>query len=353
MARVLIVEDSRFVRQLVCDILKKNLNVICDEASTVKEAISKIKFYPYDVILLDYILPDGTGMDILHEAKSSIQGKVILFSSLAEEGADITVQALSEGAADFILKPGWGGMLAEQFSAELLSKVGTFLEEHESSNAVKELKQPQVKTDRTVTSTPLTAKPFVKCGGIANGIIVVGSSTGGPQALRRFLAKFECINVPMVIAQHMPPVFTKSLAEQLNRTCHMTVIEAVESTQLQPNKVYIVTGGKHGIVSDNQLDIIDGPPVNGVKPAADLLFASAGESYKSQTLGVVLTGMGKDGLEGSKIIKQMGGKVIAESENTAVVWGMPGEIAKNGLADAVEDLELLPEVVERIISTWK
>jgi len=345
--RVLIVEDSAFVTKVVCDILQKNMRAICDSASTVKEALVKIRLYPYDIILLDYVLPDGTGIDVLRKGKGSLKGYVILFSSLAQEGADITVQALSEGAADFILKPGWGGMLADDFSQEIVSKVQALLSKGSATGS------EMVPSEFNSSKAAGAVQRMVNCPGTAKGVIVVASSTGGPQALRRFLGRFERVNVPVVIAQHMPPVFTKSLAEQLARVTALNVIEANSTMALQSNMVFVITGGKHGVINDEKLEIIDGPPVNGVKPAADLLFASAAESYKSQTLGVVLTGMGKDGLEGSRLIKQLGGKVVAESQESAVVWGMPGEVVKNGLADAVDHLESLPYRVEEIITTWK
>ena len=344
--RILVVEDSTFVSKVVCDILKKNLSLVCDTASSVKEALVKIRLYPYDIILLDYVLPDGTGIDILRKGRDTLKGYVILFSSLAQEGADITVQALSEGAVDFILKPGWGGMLAEDFSRELVAKIEVLLSKKPVESTEKVLKQVN-------TAELKTGINLVNCPGKAKGIVVVASSTGGPQALRKFLGKFEHVNVPVVIAQHMPPFFTKSLAEQLSKTTKLDVMEATSTVELQPNRVYVITGGKHGVVSGGVLEIIDGPAVNGVKPAADLLFASAAEAYGTQTLGVVLTGMGKDGLEGSKFIKQLGGKVVAESQESAVVWGMPGEVVKNGLADAVDHLEVLPYRVEEIIKWWK
>jgi two-component system chemotaxis response regulator CheB len=348
MAKVLIVEDSRFVRRVVCDALTKRLSVSCDEAENVKEALLKIKLYPYEVILLDYILPDGTGIDVLHQGKPLIKGNVVLFSSLAQEGADITVQALSEGAVDFILKPGWGNMLGEEFITDLVSKVGSLLPQRELGHVTKIMD-----TDVLSGVEHHGDADFVDYSVSTNGIIVVASSTGGPAALRTFISKFKRMSVPIVIAQHMPPLFTKSLAEQLGKICGLNVMEAEKTIQLSSNMVYIIAGGKHGIVDGENLEIIDGPPVNGVKPAADLLFASAAESYGKQTLGVVLTGMGKDGLEGCKVVKDKGGKIIAQSENTSVVWGMPGEVVKNGLADYVDDIENLPFLVEKVVKSWK
>lgn len=344
--RILVVEDSTFVSKVVCDILQKNLNVVCDTVSNVKEALVKIRLYPFDVILLDYVLPDGTGIDILRKGRDSLKGYVILFSSLAQEGADITVQALSEGAVDFILKPGWGGMLAEDFSRELVAKIEVLLSRKPVESTEKVFKQANITESKTGIK-------LVNCPGRAKGIVVMACSTGGPQALRKFLGKFERVSVPVVIAQHMPPFFTKSLSEQLGKATKLDVMEATATVELEHNKVYVITGGKHGVVSDGVLEIIDGPPVNGVKPAADLLFTSAAEAYGSQTLGVVLTGMGKDALEGSRLIKQLGGKVVAESQESAVVWGMPGEVVKNGLADAVDHVEALPYRVEEIIKRWK
>ncbi|NPV88270.1 response regulator [Coprothermobacteraceae bacterium] len=342
MADILIIDDSLLVRRLACDVLVKELGVSCHEASTLKEALSLVKSRHYEVVLLDYVLPDGNGLELLKRAKPYVTGRVLLFSSLAEEGAEVTLKALEAGAVDFILKPNLRYMLEQDFARELTDKVSSLLTSAYDRGTEKHLRAKKLH----VRNHHVNIQPR------SEGVIAVASSMGGPQALRRFFARFGTLGLPVVVAQHMPPGFTRNLAQHIHQQSGLKVLEADTDMDLKPETVYVVAGGKHGAVEKGRLKVFDGPPVNGVKPAADVLFYSCAESYGKRVVGVVLTGMGKDGLDGSKRIKEKGGTVLAESKDSAAVWGMPGEVVKAGFADFVGAVDVLPEKVKEVVESW-
>ncbi|MDA7878323.1 chemotaxis-specific protein-glutamate methyltransferase CheB [bacterium] len=348
--RVLIVDDSVVVRGIVSKLLQEDeeLTVVNTAADGVI-ALAKLKQCQADVILLDIEMPRMNGLEMLKELrKQRDRTPVVMFSSLTQRGASATIEALMLGAKDYVMKPGGAYMADAQagklaIMEELIPKV--------KQAAAKPRVIPPVK----VKTPPLSApKKFAQRNKI--DAVVIGVSTGGPQALAKLIPKLGGdFPVPVIIVQHMPAAFTKHLSDRLTTDCGFNVAEAVHGQKLEASTFLVAPGGVHlglkRFASTVMVALNDRPPVNACKPSADILFETAATAYSGNLLGVVLTGMGCDGTAGSNAIKHAGGNVIVQDEETSVVWGMPGSVVREGIADKVVPIdELASEILNR---AWK
>ena len=302
-----------------------------------------------DVILLDIEMPTMDGIAFLRELRRRRHfTPVLVFSSLSRRGALVTIEALTAGAADYVTKPstvGTNGELPRELRAVLIDKIRALAQ-----------RSPRL---RQSAVTPPAAAPrptLPPPSGRRVEIIAIGVSTGGPMALSEvFTGMSPTMPVPVVVVQHMPRLFTEQLAASLSARTPLQVHEAVHHTQLLSGHVYIAPGGQHMRIRRDASGIprvllSDEPPVRSCRPSVDLLFESVAAAYGPRTLGLVLTGMGSDGLMGAHAIRAAGGELYAQDEPTSVVWGMPGEIVKAGLASKVLPIsDVARELTRRLL----
>lgn len=332
--KVLVVEDSPIMRKLITDILKNDPEIeVIDTAKTGKEAIEKAKSLKPDVITLDIEMPEMDGISALKILKKETpQTKVIMFSSLTQEGAKATIECLSLGAYDFVPKPSTKSFYEsiKKIEQDLIPKVKSII----PLERIKFIyKAPHI--------TPKIKKGIYKICGI-------GVSTGGPQTLIKIIPELPPnFPAPVLIVQHMPPIFTKQLAERLNSLSRLRVKEAEEGELIKDGVIYIAPGDYHMEVKKEnalvKIKLHQGPPRNFCRPSVDELFESLAEVYNGNTLVLILTGMGSDGKEGAKKIKEKGGVVLAQDAESSVVFGMPKAVIEEGLADEVVNLSKIPE----------
>ncbi len=327
--RVLIVDDSATIRSVLSATLGADPDLrVVGTAINGQVALTSIAASPPDIVLLDVEMPVLDGISTLREIRRMHPKlPVLMFSSLTERGSKATLDALLAGANDYVAKP------TAQTPDEIAAKI-----RDDVIVKIKTLVPRGVPVARAVP-TAVTRPPVPARREPIRGI-VIAVSTGGPTALAEVLPAFAASSrVPVLIVQHMPAFFTAQLAERLSRLCNATVREAQAGQEIRPGDVLLAPGGRHlEITSDGTTErvrLTDDPPENSCRPAADVLFRSATRVWGGGTLGIVLTGMGRDGLQGSRKIVEAGGLVIAQDEFTSVVWGMPGEIVRAGLADAI------------------
>jgi len=338
--RVLVVDDSAVIRRLVSEELAADpaLEVV-GTAANGKIALARLPQLNPDLVILDVEMPEMDGLAALREIRKAYPRlPVIMFSSLTERGAEATLDALALGATDYFTKPtGAGGLEA-------------------SLRVIREELVPEIKAlCPRAPAAPAPAPPPAAPGraGLVE-VVAIGTSTGGPNALAELFAGLPAdLPVPVVIVQHMPPMFTRLLAERLSARYAVRVEEGHTGGLLRPGHGWVAPGDFHmAVVRDGlhaKLLLHRDPPENSCRPAADVLFRSVARAYGPAALAVVLTGMGQDGQRGCEAVRAAGGQVIAQDEATSVVWGMPGAVARAGLADAVLPLaEIAPEVVRRV-----
>lgn len=340
--RCLVVDDSALYRKIVRDVLATapDVEVIGAAADGVR-AIDQIASLKPDLVTLDLEMPRLDGIGVLRKMKErGISTPAIMVSAFTASGAKATTEALGLGAFDFILKPNTSSLDQSilQLRRDLLPKVKAV----QLRTASARLANPSRTARPTRPARPVPSSPASKpkLPGIRPEIIAIGISTGGPQALTQLLPKLPAdFRTPIVIVQHMPPMFTKSLAEDLDRRCKLKVSEATQGQPIRPGEVLIAPGGKHmrvaKLATGAVVQMTDDPPERNCKPAVDFLFRSVASCYGPRALAAVLTGMGDDGAAGAKHIKQAGGSVITQDEASCVVYGMPKAVVDAGLADSV------------------
>jgi two-component system chemotaxis response regulator CheB len=345
-ARVLIVDDAVVVRRLVTDILSAEPDLeVVGAAANGRIALAKIPQVNPDLVTLDMEMPEMDGITTLRALRKLYPKlPVIMFSTLTSRGAGATLDALSAGASDYVTKPAnVGSIMAgmQSVRSELVPKIRAFcpwLGEVAAETSTRQKATPP---------KPSTARTFAR-----PEVLAIGVSTGGPNALAALLPRFpQNFPLPIVIVQHMPPLFTRHLATRLSSQCKFEVVEAAAGDVLRPGKAWIAPGDFHMTLkrqgSSTVIQLDQRPPENSCRPAVDVLFRSVAERYGAHTLSVVLTGMGQDGLRGCEQIHQLGGRILVQDEASSVVWGMPGAVARAGLADAIVPLDRLSEVIER------
>jgi two-component system, chemotaxis family, protein-glutamate methylesterase/glutaminase len=345
--RVLIVDDSVVVRKLLSRALASSSEVeVVGTAASGSLALLKIPQLHPDLVTLDIEMPGMDGIQTLTEIRRRYPKlPVIMFSTLSERGAAITLEALSLGASDYMTKPTNSESLAdamEQVRRELIAKIVSLARHHRSGS-----------THPPIIATTARKKPTHQ----RIDVLAIGSSTGGPNALAEFIPRLpEDFPVPVVIVQHMPPLFTRLLADRLNSRSKLKVHEAETGLTLTPGDVWIARGDYHMMLARKGavvvLSLNQEPPENSCRPAVDVLFRSAVQAYGGCVLGVVMTGMGADGARGAAQIAEAGGQIVVQDEASSVVWGMPGAVISAGVADKICPLaEISQEVIRRVTNS--
>jgi two-component system chemotaxis response regulator CheB len=370
--RVLVVDDTIVYRKIVSDVLSVIPGVmVVGSANNGKIALSRIQNLKPDLITLDVEMPEMNGLQVLeHIRKGNLDTEAIMLSTLTVKGGEMTIKALELGAFDFIPKPQEGTM-AENMAAVtalLTPMIRNIQKRIETKKRIREKYQsgkpspfPAAPLGTALPprmeSRPLQTRPFSSGIRSRSEIVAIGISTGGPNALSRMMPMLPAdINVPIVIVQHMPPLFTQSLANSLNAKCNIAVREAKHGDILEPNVALIAPGGKqmriaaHGDGKRRMVQITDDPPLNSCKPSADYLFFSVATHYVGRATGVIMTGMGSDGTKGLKLMRENGAGIIAQSEETCTVYGMPKEPIESGIVDTIAPLD---RIAEEIVKTLK
>ncbi|WP_426246006.1 protein-glutamate methylesterase/protein-glutamine glutaminase [Nocardioides sp. LHG3406-4] len=352
--RVLVVDDSVVIRRLVTDLLQDDPDIeVVGTAVNGRAALGKVDLLEPDLVTMDIEMPEMNGIEAVRALRASgSKVPIIMFSTLTEQGAVATLDALAAGASDYVAKPANVGSVSR------------------SMDQVREALIPRIKSLVARASVPIArsasapaaarvaapvARPTLATRSHAEDyrLLVVGASTGGPEALNTLFTALPLLPVPVAVVQHMPPVFTRQFAARLDRHSAWTVTEAEHGQLLTPGTVAIAPGDHHlEIVASSRgfvAKLHQGPQENYCRPAVDVLFRSAVAAVGPAVLAVVLTGMGSDGERGADLIRQRGGSVIAQDQATSVVWGMPGAVANAGLAELVLPLTgVAPELVRRL-----
>ncbi|HVP10809.1 MAG TPA: chemotaxis-specific protein-glutamate methyltransferase CheB [Phycisphaerae bacterium] len=355
--RVLVVDDSRIFRAALEQALSGQPDIeVAGSVYSGAKALEFIRSSPPHVVTLDVDMPGMDGLAVLQEIQSFNSGRpaseevgVIMVSAFTRRGAEITVKALQAGAFDFVTKP--SGPSPDANLATLRDDVLPRIRAY-------------ARLRLRMAAPAVTAAPAVghrappRRAGRRPAVvraIVIGASTGGPRALSLLLPDLcSRVTVPILLVQHMPPDFTRSLAESLARQTQRNVVEAAEGMPLAPSQVIVAPGGKHlvlrGTPSAPVIGLSDAPPENGCRPSADVLFRTAAAVMGRELLALILTGMGRDGTAGLGAIRRAGGYVIAQDEATSVVWGMPGSAVEAGVTDEVVPLPAIAGAAADIVT---
>jgi two-component system chemotaxis response regulator CheB len=332
---VLVVDDSAAIRRIVTNVLSQDPDIrAAGTAGSGRSALAAIERHAPDILTLDIEMPDMDGLETLRHLRTlRPELPVIMFSSLTERAAAATLDALSLGARDYVTKPGNLGSASaalEAVRSELIPKIKALVPRHPEA--------PQAMRPLPVGGWPARSQP--------HEILAIGSSTGGPDALATIVRELPAdLPVPVVIAQHMPPLFTKLFAQRLDGVSKLTVVEGEAGMRLEPGLVVVAPGDHHLLLTERHgapwVAINQEARQNGCRPAVDVLFRSAATLFGPRVLACVLTGMGQDGLHGSSLLRTHGAEIVVQDKSTSVVWGMPGAIASAGLADRILPLPMI------------
>jgi two-component system, chemotaxis family, protein-glutamate methylesterase/glutaminase len=353
--RVLVVDDSVVIRRLVTHALEQDASIeVVGSASNGAIALQRVAQLSPDVVTLDVEMPEMDGLEMLRRVRREYPAlRVIMFSTLTERGAAVTFEALSLGADDYVTKASNDGSLDRsmmRLREELIPKVKQFFQfSGESHGGTKTGSIPVHAAMPGPGSRPLPAAGAKR----RPRVVAIGVSTGGPNALGAILPELPPgFPLPILVVQHMPPLFTRLLAERLRATCRLPVEEAGDGAPVEVGKILIAPGDFHLKVvllgGGVRVCLDQSPPLNFCRPAVDALFTSIGEVYGGAVIAVILTGMGQDGLRGTEILKARGATVVAQDEASSVVWGMPGAVVHAGLADRVLPLDQVVPAILRM-----
>jgi len=352
--RVLVVDDTIFYRKIVSDILKELPDIkVVGTANNGQIALSRIKTLKPDLLTLDVEMPQMNGLELLEEIqKNSLAVDCVMLSSKTERGSEATMRALELGAFDFIAKPDDDS--PEVNKKRIKENLVRLLRAYKLRKSLRNGPSPAPKARQSTASAPRpAAKPLKR--NEKSQVVAIGISTGGPNALARLIPALPAnIGVPILLVQHMPPVFTASLAANLDKKSPLTVKEAADGEEVLKNTVYLAPGGKQMKVATGGglkkiIRISDDPPENNCKPSVDFLFRSVAREYGSKTTCVIMTGMGCDGRLGLKVAKASGAMAIAQDAETSVVYGMPKAVIEAGLADIVAPLgQIAKEIIKSV-----
>jgi two-component system chemotaxis response regulator CheB len=354
MVKVLVVDDSAFMRNAISTMLASDPHIkVIGTARDGIEAIAKVKTLKPDIVTLDVEMPRMDGIEALRHIMAENPLPVVMLSSLTSEGAEVTLQALEIGALDFIPKN------LSNLSVNILKIKEVLLERikylarrgvvfRPRKLPLSKHREPDVREVVPIPSSKVTAERRM-------GVVAIGTSTGGPKALQEILPRLpNNFPVPIVIAQHMPPNFTGPFAQRLNQLSQIEVREATDGDVLRPGLALVAPGnGNMRVVRTGAIETVarisESREEFVYRPSVDALMLSVAEVYPGRTLGVILTGMGNDGLEGIKSIKDSGGRVFAQEESSCVVYGMPKAVVDAGLVDKVLDLgDIAGELVNSV-----
>ena len=351
MISVLVVDDSTFMRNTITSLLEQDSEIkVVGTARNGQEALLKAEELDPDVMTLDVDLPRLDGLGVLQQLMKKTPLPVLMVSSLTQSGAESTLKALEYGALDFIPKNMSSDR--ESFAAELQKKVRAIARR----KTIIKLKYRRINQIQVPVPRPQPSQPVdyvqTPCQG-PRDLVVIGVSTGGPPVVQKILSALpEDLPACILIAQHMPAAFTNPFAKRLDSVCKIGVTEARDGDKFKTGHAYVCPGGKHiGIRMRGPLPeifVAEEPRDALYKPSANVLFETAGKAMGRRTLGVILTGMGSDGCEGSKVLREKGGCLIAQNEATCVVYGMPKAVVDNKLANLILDVD---DIANAIITT--
>jgi two-component system chemotaxis response regulator CheB len=375
---VLVVDDSVVIRRLVTDALAEDPEIrVVGTAPNGRVALAKIEQLRPDLVTLDIEMPVLDGLSTLRELRPRYPRlPVIMFSTLTAAGASATLDALAAGASDYVTKPSNVGSFEESKRSvreQIIPRIHALCERGHARRPRRD-SAPSGPGAAPATGgftfppampglagVPRSGNASARTSGAPStanrprtervDVLAIGCSTGGPDALSKVLQAIPAtLPVPIVVVQHMPPVFTKMFAERLNRTCALEVVEAAGEEQVRPGTVYIAPGDFHLEVVRSGTSVLTklhtGPPENFCRPAVDVMFRSVAQAYGGKVLATVLTGMGQDGRRGAEVLRAEGAEIVAQDEETSVVWGMPGAVTHAGLADVVLPL---PEIASYLV----
>lgn len=369
--RVLIVDDSVVIRKILTDVLKDDPDIeVAGIAANGKIALQKITQVNPDILTMDVEMPEMNGIETMAELRKKYPLlPVIMFSTLTQRGAEATLDALTAGANDYVTKPANVGSVTtaiDRIRAELVPKIKALVPRANASSQAAPVSRANAPGQATPAPTAPASPTFAgariraadtlpSATGARIDIVAIGVSTGGPNALAELMPTIpRGFPVPIVIVQHMPPMFTQTLAERLDSKCPITVREAKDGDILAEGGAWIAPGGFHMALTRRKTDVVvqlhQGPPENSCRPAVDVLFRSVAEQYGAHAAGVVLTGMGQDGLRGCERIRDDQGTVFVQDERSSVVWGMPGYVAQAGLAHKILPLDQIGIELKRLVA---
>jgi two-component system, chemotaxis family, protein-glutamate methylesterase/glutaminase len=346
--RVMIVDDSSVYRAMLRGVLEEDPDIdVVAQAVNGKLALPRIKYYNPEIIILDNEMPEMTGLETLEVVKRDFPGVgVIMFSSYTVEGAKVTVRALELGALDFATKPGpKDGDPTVYIKRKLITIIKQIMRQRRGTEPRPSLPE---------RPSFLYEKPLASRIGNYD-VCTIGISTGGPAALRILIPLIKGdIKGSILITQHMPPLFTKQLAESLNEISPLKIVEGENGMAIEPRTVYIAPGGRHMIAEKNGtrniIKILDTPPENNCRPSVNILFRSVAAVYRDRAVGVIMTGMGNDGFEGMKEMKANGAYLIAQNQESCLIFGMPSMPIKEGLVQEELNIEGIAARIGQLMS---
>lgn len=346
---VLVVDDSVVIRRMVASVLDDDRDIeVVGTAANGRIALDKLPQLRPDIVILDVEMPIMDGLETLRALRVTHPHlPVVMFSTLTERGASATLDALAAGATDYVTKPSHVGSVAasiERVRSELIPKIKGLV---------------GANRERTAGVTPPVQRPAVQPVRQERvDVIAIGCSTGGPDALTAIVAGLPPdLAVPVVVVQHMPPLFTRLFAERLDRSCPLLVREAADGLTLQAGQILVAPGDRHFVLRRQGVDVVaqitQEPPENYCRPSVDVLFRSVASVYGNGALACVLTGMGRDGVKGAERVRAVGGRIIVQDQASSVVWGMPGAVAAAGLANDIVPLRQIAETLQTAVGAGR
>lgn len=367
--KILIVDDSITYRQVLMKVIDRITDAECiGTAASGQIALRKINSLQPDLVLLDVVMPEMDGVETLQQMKQAHPHiEAIMISSFDMNNAKETLRSLEVGALDFVTKPKTSSPeegIAElaRYLQPLINLVETKKYANFSRNKIPPFQsQPQQAPLQTQAINNVPPKPSFTAPSIKPttkskmDLIVIGISTGGPKALDYLIPHLNtALSCPIIIVQHMPPMFTESLAMKLDSITTLKVSEAKGGEKLSAGHIYVAQGGKHLVIRERLNDgfylaVNETPPVNNCRPAVDVLFRSVAATFKGKVLAIIMTGMGRDGTEGIKMLKRNNCHCIVQDEASSVVWGMPGSVVEAGLADEILPLSQLSNKITQLV----
>ncbi len=364
--RVLIVDDSAFIRRALKRILGTDPDFeVTASAANGHLALRALDEHEVDAVVLDVEMPVMNGIETLEAIRARDRSlPVVMFSTLTTRGGEAALEAMARGASDCVAKPSNQGSQEAAFQAvrdQLLPRLRSLVETHsirrrpDRTGAGTEARAAAIpEPDRSLVVPDTVPEPRARERTTAVDLVAIGVSTGGPTALATVLGALPAdLGVPVVITQHMPPLFTELLARRLDGICPLDVTEAKDDDVVEAGHVLLAPGDRHLTLvrSAGAVRVVldDGPPVNSCRPAVDVMLDSIAATHRDRVLVAILTGMGRDGLAGCRRLGELGAHVIAQDAESSVVWGMPGYVAKEGLADSILSIESIAPEITRVV----
>lgn len=356
--KVLVVDDSVVYRTAIKTALSSaNKDYEIDVAANGKIAVEKIKANTYEIVTLDLEMPVMDGIETIKEIRTFDKDlPIIIFSAQNMQAANKTLMALELGANDFVKKIEGSSDINENLQMINNELIPRFKALTERTARMKAMRGGATTTEAKApvsSSKPFKERSFLELQGFRPDIICLASSTGGPDALKKVFSNLKALRTPLVMVQHMPPVFTTQLAKALDEVSPMTVVEAKPGDELKPNHAYLAPGDYHMFIEKKddkyQLNLNQGPKVCYVRPAADVLFESVAKNFPDKkVLAIVLTGMGNDGAHGCEVLQKLNTRVIIQDEDSSVVWGMPKAVYDIGCQDIRLNISKIPELINKM-----